>query len=88
MCVVSMVQERIPGILDPYNPTTTPIAWPNDEFRIAELERKVVELEGILERAKLYDIENNQPACETEDKLEIVRKLCEQLGIDPSRLTE
>ena len=90
MCVVSFVQEQIPGILDPYKiqPTTTTVVWPDNEFRISELERKVVELEGMIKRAKLYYIENDEPDCETEDKLALVRELCEELGIDPARLTE
>jgi hypothetical protein len=39
-------------------------------------------LERLLEKAKKYDKEHNQPDCEMEEKKELLRKLAEKLGIN------
>jgi hypothetical protein len=85
MCVVSFIQDNIPPWIEPYKPN--PTVWPDENFRMRELERRVVELEKMVKDAKQYDIDNGEPECEVEEKLEIVRKLCKELGIDPKRLT-
>ena len=87
MCVVSMVMDHyferwdlpVPGpgpaldfsFLSPVN---------REEFEI--LKREVEDLKGLLKAAKKYDRENNQPDCEVEEKVVLLRKIAEAVGID------
>jgi len=46
------------------------------------LKKEVMEMKELLKRAKLYDEINNEPNCEIEDKVAILRKIAEMVGID------
>ncbi len=64
---------------NPATPTT--IYWKDDSARIGELERKVAALEDLLKRAKQYDIDNNEPDCELNDKKALLEKIAMELGV-------
>lgn len=60
-------------------------SWPYDSgntLRIAELERRIKDLEELLAKAKQYDADNGEPNCELDEKKEVLRKLAKQLGVE------
>lgn len=65
-------------------------AWPDpNHISREEFDRLKKELEGIkklLEMAKKYDVDNNQPDCEIEDKIAWIKKTMQMFGIDTSDL--
>lgn len=46
------------------------------------LKKEVEELKELLKRAKKYDEANNEPNCEIEDKMKLLRKVAEAVGIN------
>ena len=44
--------------------------------------KEFLEFKDLVKRALKYDVDNNQPDCEVDDKVNAVRKIAEQLGID------
>ena len=87
MCVVSMVGDHYRDKWEPRryfpsiiysNPTATSIT--REEFD--QLRAEVAELKLLLIRAKAYDEKNNEPHCEIEEKMEILRKVAELVGVD------
>lgn len=98
MCVVSMIGDHYhdkfkqwPGIgTDPYQspgggigPNQT-IVMPSPISRqeFDDLKRDVLEMKELLKRAKEYDERNNEPDCEVEDKMEVLRQVARLVGID------
>jgi hypothetical protein len=47
-----------------------------------ELKREIQELKKLLKAAKMYDTVTGQPDCELEDKVALVKKLAELVGVD------
>jgi len=47
-----------------------------------ELKRKVDEMVELLKRAKEYDKKNNEPDCEVEDKMDLLRRVAKAVGVD------
>lgn len=85
MCIYSLVVDQGIRDLNPWKPdtsTTTTITWPNDEARIAELERKVAALEEMLRAAKIYDEELGNPDCELDSKKQKIQELADELGVE------
>lgn len=90
MCVVSTVGDFynnrwIKQTWYPSNPPTAPYAPILPEITRAEfdnLRREVEEMKELLIRAKKYDEENGEPDCEMDDKLKVLRKVAEMVGID------
>lgn len=52
-----------------------------------ELKRQVSEMAELLKRAKAYDEKNNEPECELEEKVAILRKVAKLVGVDISAIT-
>jgi hypothetical protein len=91
MCTVSMVVDHYS---DKWSELYTPpyyIAPPGkllgevavitkEEFDA--LKKDVEEMKKLLQRAKKYDEEHNQPDCESEQKLKRLESLCELASID------
>jgi hypothetical protein len=50
-----------------------------EEF--AELKRQVEEMKALLIRAKEYDERNNEPNCEIEDKVALLKKVAALVGV-------
>ena len=92
MCTVSMVADHYrdmfvpkpwfpkPGV--PWH-VSPPSAVSREEFD--ELKRQVSEMAELLKRAKIYDERNNEPDCEIEEKMELLRKVARLVGVDLDR---
>ena len=46
------------------------------------LKKEVEEMKALLKRAKEYDEKNNEPNCEIEEKMSMLRKFADAVGID------
>lgn len=88
MCVVSMVgdvyterwknlypPEKLNPINNNYFPTVS-----REEFD--HLKREVEMLKELLKKAKEYDEKTNQPDCEQEEKIALIKKVAEMVGVD------
>jgi hypothetical protein len=62
-------------------PTFIPMAT-KEEFDV--LKKEVEEMKKLLIRAKIYDEKNNEPDCEIDAKIELLKKFAELVGIDLS----
>lgn len=86
MCVVSMIGDhyrdkwidRWPNI--PAWPAQSEPPIPRGEFEA--LKREVQELKELLKRAKEYDERNGEPDCEIDDKMALLKRVAEAVGID------
>lgn len=68
----------------PWYPYTIPI-WPETEISKQEfddLKHEIEELKELLRRAKQYDIDNNEPDCEIDEKMDKLKRVAEIVGID------
>ena len=57
----------------------------NHEELIA-LRKEVQEMKELLIKAKLYDEATNQPHCEQEEKVALLKKIAELVGVDLSEV--
>lgn len=84
MCVVSMVGDHYRDIWDKQQIwdklSSRPPAVTRAEFD--ELKRQVAEMVELLKRAKAYDERNNEPDCEIDEKMELLRKVAKIVGVD------
>ena len=86
MCRVSMVGDMYqyrwtyPNPANPLSPTITVNPVTRAEFDA--LRREVVEMREALTAAKADDIATGQPDCEMADKVAILRKVAEMVGIN------
>ena len=87
MCVVSMVgdyynnkwnQPKWQGTIS--NITYTPSQVSKEDFDV--LKKDVEEMKKLLERALEYDKRNNEPNCEMEEKVAILKKVAELVGVN------
>jgi hypothetical protein len=100
MCVVSMImddywkrnkddsQRHIQPTIYPYSPSPSSLPIPTisrEEFD--ELKRDIKELKKLILAAKKYDEATGQPDCEQAEKMALLRKLAELVGVDLSDLT-
>lgn len=97
MCVVSMIMDhfsdewnrRYPRPFEPIPmpqpnpPWPGPLPYPQPQPR-GPTQEEVDEFRRLLERARKYDQEHNQPDCELEEKRRKIKELAEQLGVDVS----
>lgn len=98
MCVVSMVMDHYQNKWFT-NPQPGPFIDGN-AILIAELQMKLneqnaliekltrefEEMKSLLERAQKYDADNNEPDCEVDEKVQLMLKLAELLGVDPGKV--
>jgi hypothetical protein len=81
VCTYSMVaqfygelfHEKFPGGLE------RNIALTHDDF--FETQRQVTEMKELLNRAAEYDKKHNQPDCEMEEKLKLLRQVANYVGV-------
>lgn len=88
MCSVSMIADfygdkwrTIPqfsyplgvGLMSP-NPVN------REEFE--SLKREVLDMKELLKRAKAYDEKNGQPDCEIDEKMDLLHRVAEMVGIN------
>jgi hypothetical protein len=99
MCVVSMVgdhyNDKWKDLLKPLGPNPNPYQGiNNDPFinlpplatkqDVENLRKEVLEMKEWLKRAIKYDEINNQPHCENEEKIALLKKVAEMVGVDLS----
>jgi hypothetical protein len=67
----------------PYTPITpqTPIIIGVSKEEFDALKKEVLEMKELLKRAIKYDEDNNQPNCEKEEKIAILKKVAEWVGV-------
>lgn len=95
MCVVSMVGDHYadrwqryvlpPSPLNPF-PSVTQIEVPVSRAEFEALKREVEDMKALLKRAKKYDEETGQPDCEVDDKVALLKRVAEAVGVDLSEV--
>lgn len=83
MCTVSMIGDHFddkwrqpyytPIIQDPQYAT---------KEEIEALRQEVLEMKKLLKAAVKYDTENNEPNCQMEEKIAMLKKVAEIVGVD------
>lgn len=79
MCVVSMVGDYYGDKWQWYQ--TRPVPDPS-VLELLALRQEVKEAKELLKRAAEYDQEHGEPECQKEEKLAVLRKVAELVGID------
>lgn len=88
MCTLSMVGDHYSEKWQPVLPQILPIPDetyknnPISRWEFEQLRREVEDMKALVERALQYDREHNEPDCQVEEKLEVLRKVAEFVGID------
>jgi formate-dependent nitrite reductase cytochrome c552 subunit len=98
MCAVSMIGDHYrdkwgkehpdwfkPSIIPNHpNPFTQfPTAMPSvTKQEFDALKKEVLEMKELLKRAIKYDEDNNEPHCEIDEKVALLKKVAEMVGID------
>lgn len=89
MCVVSMIGDNYRDMWQP-KPWFEPATLPSPTFpptptitrqEFDELKRQVFEMKELLKRAKEYDARNNEPECEVDEKMDVLRKVAKLVGV-------
>ncbi len=70
--------------LTPQNPTNVNYTFgqgiTREEFNA--LKREVETMKELMKRAKVYDEENNEPYCEMDEKVALLKKMAEFVGVN------
>ena len=89
MCTVSMIGDHYRDKWEKTWPTVVPSVVPGtyifpqvSKEDFDKLKTEVMEMKELLKKAKIYDIEHNQPNCEIEDKMDFLRKVAKLVGVD------
>lgn len=100
MCVVSMMGDEFTKRWQPYvqppidvqpKPLTTE-DWqklfnpPPTKAEFDALKREVELLRDLLKAAKVYDEKNNEPHCEMENKVALIKAIAKAMGVDLSEV--
>jgi hypothetical protein len=72
-------QQKYPNIVDS---TTNVFRSPVNREEFDELKRDVTEMKSLLKRAKIYDEEHGEPDCQMEEKIALLKKMAELVGVD------
>ena len=90
MCVVSMIGDHYTGKWqEPYErwhqqgltQVTNGVLSFISKEEFEDLKKEVKEMKELLIKAKLYDEKNNEPSCEVENKVEVLKKIAELVGV-------
>lgn len=83
MCVVSMIGDHYN---DKWNTPDYKQIWDNwpevTKQEFDALKKEVEEMKELLKRAKIYDEVNNEPNCEIENKVAMLKKIAELFNIN------
>lgn len=86
MCVVSMIGDHYS---EKWREVWPQVTTPTFQFELAvtraefdALKRDVEECKALLRRAKQYDKDNDEPDCEIEEKMELIRRVAKAVGVD------
>jgi hypothetical protein len=63
-------------------PTVTVAEFIALKQKVEELKKEFEEMKTLLKRAKIYDEVNNQPDCESDEKLKKLKQIMSILGLD------
>lgn len=55
---------------------------PVSRFEFDALKKEVEVMKGLLAKAKIYDEKNNEPDCEIENKMKLLKEIAKLVGID------
>lgn len=99
MCTVSnigdswskSVPDRYPWTQPYTSPPTNPFPNPIPGVSQAEfdrLKREVEALRQLLAAAKTFDAATGQPDCEVDEKVELIRRIAEYVGVDLADVLE
>lgn len=96
MCVVSMVGQHYTDkwerLYAPYQQPINENTWekllqiPPSKKEFDELKKEVEEMKLLLLRAKLYDEKNNEPECEIDEKVRILKAVAKLFDVDLSEI--
>ncbi len=82
MCVMSMVmddwQHRFPDLTP--NQNSLKITLLEQEVKV--IREELVELKKLLLAAKAYDDATGQPDCEIQEKVDLIKRIAEAVGLD------
>ena len=87
MCVVSMIGDHYREKWEPQFPQNPVQPYqvfpynPPSRYEFDELKKEVLEMKELLKRAKKYDEETGQKDCEMEDKVALLKKVAEMVGV-------
>lgn len=93
MCVISFIGDHYAERWQPYvTPpnTTTPFVFTQpqpisrDEFDL--LKREVENVKELLIKAKRYDEDHDEADCSMDEKVDVLRKVAEMVGVDLSEV--
>lgn len=71
--------QRTPDYADIVRRITGDQTVTREEFD--SLKREIAEMKELITKARAYDAANGEPACENDEKLELLRKIAEKVGI-------
>lgn len=83
MCVVSMIGDHYNDkwTSEPYQQIFNQFSQiSRSEFE--QLKREVEEMKQLLIKAKIYDEKNNEPNCEMENKIKLLKDIAKLVGVD------
>lgn len=90
MCAVSMIGDYYQTKWNSYGPNTavpnaipgwtTPITSPS-QYEFDALKKEVEQMKELLKRAKKYDEDNGEPNCEMADKVAVLKRVAELVGV-------
>lgn len=93
MCVVSMISDHyqnkwqqgtLPGQSGTITITNQPFEFGNlpvTQQQFDELKKEVLEMKALLLAAKTYDEKTNQKDCEMKDKVAVLQKIAQLVGV-------
>ena len=84
MCTVSMIGDHYG---DKWKDQYPWVVTPNVEIYVSKeefekLKAEVKEVKELLLRAKKYDAEHNEPDCSMDEKVALLKKISELVGVD------
>ena len=83
MCVISMIGDhyRDRWVPEPKTWTNVVLTPPVSREEFDKLKAEVEEMKKLLKRAKEYDERNGEPECEIDEKMDLLRKVAEMVGV-------
>jgi hypothetical protein len=88
MCIVSVIgdqfRDSLPNRFPNYQHWTTPLPVGPTRQEFDDLKKEMQELKELLKAAKRYDDRTGQTDCEQEDKIALLKRLAELVGVDLS----
>lgn len=76
MCTYSMIADHYAKTLPIYFP------WEVTRSEFDALKKEVENMNALLAKAKKYDEEHNEPDCQMEEKVAILKKIAELVGVE------